>query len=239
MTMRVLVVDDEPLAQQRLNRLIENIAGFTVVAQASSGKDLEVLLSQNRIDICILDIHLPGLNGLALAANLNAMAKPVAIIFCTAYEEHALAAFDYQAVDYILKPARPERLEAALIRAAKLCADAASDESLLIEQGDSIQRIAWTNIRGFVAEDKYVYVLSSTAKYLSNSSLVQLEQQYPERLLRIHRNALIVSKHLSRLVRTEQGFKVELEGVEQNLAVSRRHVANLRRQLKDNQPRLP
>ena len=241
MNMRVVVVDDEPLARARLIRLIDDIDTFTVVAEADSGHHLDTLLEQYQADIVILDIHLPGLSGLELAATLSAANQPPAIIFCTAYEQHALAAFDYQAVDYILKPARKERLEAALQRAAALQESTQSREQphLLIQNTDGLQRVPWADVRGLLAEDKYVTVLTATATYLSNTPLAQFEQEQGAQLLRVHRNALVVTENIIGLVRNEQGYSVQLQGLEKNLAVSRRHLAQVRRQLKDNQHRLP
>lgn len=241
MTVQVIVVDDEPLARQRLRRLIDDIDGFAVVAEAATGEQLGELIAHTAASIVILDIHLPGLNGLQLAAQLAAAPIPPAIIFCTAFEQHALAAFDYHAVDYILKPARPERLAAALARAAAVHAVPPSvlPANIVLSHGDALHRLAWSDLRAFVAADKYVAVLTVSGRYLSNSSLVQLEQQYPTALIRIHRNALVVPEHIIGLVRTEQTYSLQLADIDQPLAVSRRHLPALRRQLKDNQHRLP
>ncbi len=229
----VLIVDDELLARERLKRLLAKMPGFRVVAEASDGLEVLPLLNQYRPDICLLDIHMPGLDGLQLANKLQSIQPAPAIIFCTAHDEHALQAFDYKAADYILKPIREERLLHALERAALLLNKPIekSTDVLSVSTGSAVVRVAWSDILCLLAEDKYVTVVTAEARYLSNKTLKQFESEYADKLLRVHRNALVVINKVKGLVRTTDGYCVTVEGLEQRLDVSRRHAQRVRNML--------
>ncbi len=241
--MRILIVDDEQLARERLARLLDGIgAPYEIAGQASSGEEAIELCSSLEVDLVLLDIRMPGIDGLETAAQLMAHDPAPAVIFVTAYEEHALEAFDKSAVDYLLKPVRQERLEAALNKAQAL--SRAQLQALDELQGNT-ETFVYSNFRGgvlripveeiyfFRAEQKYVVAKHLGGESLLEDSLKSLEQQMGNCFLRIHRNALVAKKYLNALEKRSDGhFQVCLRETEDRLEVSRRHLTEVRRWLK-------
>ncbi|MCC5871138.1 MAG: response regulator transcription factor [Gammaproteobacteria bacterium] len=244
--MNILVVDDEDLARDRLLRILDRLAGrqggVEVVGQASNGLEAVRQCQSLLPDIVLLDIRMPGMDGLEAARHIARMETPPAVIFCTAYEEHAIAAFDAQAVGYLLKPVREHDLEDALARASR--ANRAQLAALL-EDGDlqnsqrshisartrrGIELVPVDEIRYFQADQKYVTVRWPEGELLIDDPLRQLETEFGDRFVRIHRNALVALRFLESLERDAQGhYRVRMRGIEESLDVSRRHVAGLRR----------
>lgn len=240
--MKVLVVDDEQLARDRLVRIVERLEGYVVVGQASHGLEAVQQVQALGPDVVLLDIRMPGMDGLEAARHISQMDSPPAVIFCTAFEEHAVEAFDVQAVGYLLKPVRSADLEEALARAtranrAQLAALAEGDVGggnsrthISARTRRGIELVPVEEIRYFQADQKYVTVRWPGGELLIDDTLRQLENEFGERFLRIHRNALISVKFLEGLERDAQGhYQIKLRGVEDRLDVSRRHVAGLRR----------
>src|SRR6185312_10798161 len=187
MTMRVLIVDDEPLARLRLATLLGECEGAELAGSVGDGEAALAALAE-----LLPDINMPGLDGLALAARLAGRARPQ-VVFCTAYENHALHAFELDAVDYLLKPVRLERLREALQRARKRQADAprAATAWLHARVRDEQVRVALDEVICLLAEEKYVCVRHAGGELLIDESLRQLEEAYPEQLIRLHRNCLV------------------------------------------------
>lgn len=232
MTYRVLIADDEVLARDRLARLVSQLEHFEVVAQLADAVEVVPSVVALQADICLLDIHMPELSGLEVACELARLEHPPSIIFCTAHDDYALDAFEYQAVDYILKPIRPERLAQALARAARLKpAETQVPPSFVINDNSGTIPIRWDEVICLLAEDKCVTVVCVDRHYISSNSLKWFESEQPSRVLRIHRNALVTFNKIRELKREANDYWVYLEGYEAPLQVSRRHIAEVRRRL--------
>ena len=202
---------------------------------------MELLLRQ-RFDAVLLDIHMPGADGLVLAHTLRSMAQPPAVVFVTAYAEHAVAAFELEAVDYLTKPVRLERLQAALQKVERLVQARLAgppDESapmLLIQDRGRTERVPLVEVLYFKAELKYVTVRTAARSYILDASLSELEERHPVQFLRVHRNAL-VARHAMRALEKHddpeegEGWAVRLHGVDEVIAVSRRQLSAVREAL--------
>jgi len=238
---KVLIVDDEPLARERLYRLVKEIDGFDPVASAENGLEALGFLNNNPIDLVLLDIQMPGLTGMEVAEQCQQMDNPPAIIFCTAYDQHAIDAFKVSAIDYLLKPIGSKALITALNKAKtwiEKMAPAATVQqpeaeptyrkniSAKTHQGEAL--IPIDSIYYFHAEQKYTVVYHEEGEVLIDDSLKSLEQEYENVFFRVHRNALIAIDRIERLASTEEGHKVYLKGLETGISVSRRHAAGLK-----------
>lgn len=249
--MKILVVDDEALARERLLRLLARLEPSAQCWQASDGSGAVALVAEHDPDLLLLDIRMPGMSGMELAAQLDQSDNPPAIIFCTAYDEYALEALQHQAVAYLLKPVREAELARALaaagrvnrVQLAALAAlagmGAAADEgvttgrSLLSSQTHrGVQTMPVDEVRCLLAEQKYVTACSPAGTLLIPDTLKELEQEFGERFIRVHRNALVAREHIVRLQREEEGpWHVVLDGVSERPVVSRRHLAEVKRRL--------
>lgn len=244
--MKVLVADDEPLARERLSRLIEALPGYEPLPDAASnGQEALELVQRDRPDIVLLDIRMPGLDGLQTAAKLCEMPDAPAVIFCTAHGEYALDAFAVSAVGYLLKPVRSESLADALAKAQKLnrvqlCSlgrasgqgggnPARSHISARTRKG--VELIPIDEVLYFIADHKYVTLRHSEGEVLLDEPLKALEDEFGDYFVRIHRNALVARHRIERLQRSSVGhFHLHLKGLpDENLTVSRRHVPGLRK----------
>lgn len=237
--LRVLVVDDEALARARLRTQLEAAQPACVVSEAEQAAQALVQIAQEPCDLVLLDIHMPGLDGLGLAAQLRTLPEPPAVVFVTAHVEHALQAFELEAVDYLTKPVRLERLQLALqkvdrlLQARRAQAWLQDDDYLLLQDRGRTERLPLAEVLYFKAELKYITVRTRTHSHLHEASLSELEQRFGERYLRIHRNALVARKAMRSLERHDdsvdgEGWAVRLHGVDDILAVSRRQVAAVR-----------
>lgn len=232
---RALIVDDEPPARARLKRLLSLINECEVVGEAASGSRALELITKLRPDLVLLDISMPGIDGMALAATLQSMDSPPAVVFCTAWPDRALAAFDRDAVDYLVKPVRLERLQAAVSKASRYLAGpgrAASEdrEFLRAMVGGKTTLVPLDEIFCLVAEDKYTTVHYQRGKTVVNDSLVELERRFPEHFLRVHRGTLVASGRIRGLQKSTGGRNLlTLEGTEFQPEVSRRQLSAVRR----------
>lgn len=240
--MKILIVDDEALARERLQRLIEELDAGEVVGQAANGKQALQEVERLTPDLVLLDIRMPEMDGIETAQHLSELPTPPAVIFVTAYDEYALHAFETRAVDYLVKPVRRERLLKALGSAQRITK--AQIQSLQLTTGSEpltitarihggVRQIDVDTIYYFQAEHKYVTLKYAEGEVIIDDSLKSLEQQYGERFLRIHRNALIAKNQLKAIRKDQLGqYWAELKDLPQRLEISRRHVAAVRQYLK-------
>lgn len=245
MTVRVLVVDDESLARQRLCSLLADCTepSATVVGEAANAVQAVEFLQHHEVDAVLLDIHMPGMDGLALAKTLRALTHPVAVVFITAYAEHAVQAFELEALDYLTKPVRLERLQSSLQKIERLThinkgieADL-SQETLVIQERGRTERVPLAQVLYLKAELKYITVRTASRSYILEGSLSELENRYASRFLRIHRNALVARRAVRSLEKHHdpeegEGWAVRLDGVTEVLFVSRRQLAAVRELVK-------
>ena len=232
--LKLMLVDDEPLARQRLRRLIDE-GKYRVVAEADSGQAALEQVKQHQPDIILMDIRMPGMDGLQAAAELAKLASPPAVVFCTAYDEYALSAFDVQAVGYVLKPIRKEQLDSALaaaqrVTASQLAAVRSGGEVkyLTVKTHHGTERVALSRILYFMADHKYVTAYAADGEWLLDDSLKQLETELGDDFVRIHRNCLVAVNVVKGLKKGGGGYDLVLEGVKQTLPVSRRLLGEVR-----------
>ena len=236
MSLRVLIVDDEALARSRLRTLLSacDDPPASVVGEAASATQALAALGGGEVDLVLLDIHMPGMDGLRLAQAIRSLDHPPAVVFVTAHAEHALEAFDLDVVDYLTKPVRQARLQEALRkgqrrRTGSAGGTAAGPEapSLLIQGRHRTERVPLADVLVLKAELKYVTVRTATASLLYDGSLAELEARFPDHFLRVHRNALVARRAMRALERHHdpeegEGWALRLDGLAERVAVSRR-----------------
>jgi two-component system response regulator AlgR len=239
--MRVLIVDDEKLARDRLRELLNDIGGYTVVGEAMNGTEAVEKSTELNPDVLLMDIRMPGMDGLEAAMHIMGMENPPAVIFTTAYDQHALDAFDVNAVDYLLKPIRKDRLAKALSKAQKLTMKQMAEikqarpepmvrTHISVHLRGNIRLVPVPDILYFLADSKYVVVRTPTEEHLIEDSLVNLEKEFGESFLRIHRNALVYTGAIKGIEKNSSGtWQINLKGYDKKLDVSRRHTAQVRR----------
>jgi two-component system response regulator AlgR len=241
-TLSVFIVDDEELARERLKRLLEAFDNCHFLGEAENGEQALSLVAQCRPDIVLLDIRMPGEDGLSVAEKFSQLTEPPAIIFCTAYDEYAVSAFRYNAMGYLLKPVRKEDLQQALSNAQKLNQLQIRQARKLIddpagEQGRAFVANTWQgqelipfeDIFYFKSDQKYLTVVHVQGETLSDQTLKELENSHPELLLRVHRNTLINKQHISKLSKDSSGhYEIHLTGCSHPVSVSRRHVSDIK-----------
>lgn len=245
---RVMVADDEPPARSRLRRLLEEIGGVEVVAEAADGELAVAACREWQPQVALLDIRMPGTDGLEAARTLAGLPRPPAVIFVTAYDRHALEAFEAAAIDYLLKPVRRERLAQALTRAtrlnpAQLAAIEGHGESpeaaagrthLRVRLGDRVELVPVAEVLYFRAEQKYVVVRHRNGEALLEESLKALETELGAGFLRVHRNALVARGAIAGMERGPGGrWYLRLRGCDDRVEVSRRHLPEVRRTLRE------
>jgi two-component system response regulator AlgR len=241
--MKVVIVDDEPLARARLRELLAEQPGVTVVAEAADGHGALHACAEQQPDLVLLDIQMPGIDGLETARHLAAFEPRPAVVFCTAFDAHALSAFDAQAIDYLVKPVRPERLAAALDRVRTFTAGREHVSTaahpgqrrthLCARMRGSLRLIPVEDVHYLQAEEKYVVVHHARGEDLIEESLKSLEEEFAERFVRIHRNCLVARHEIVELKRAADGHvQAVLRHGKQPLEVSRRCVAHLRETVK-------
>ena len=245
--MKVLIVDDEAPARDRLRRLLEEDGAHAVVGEAGDGRRALELAQEFSPDVVVLDIRMPGLSGIETAHHLNTFDNPPAVIFATAYDEYAIEAFEANAVGYVLKPVRRERLNQALELAerlsysvlgtvAKQSGMSARREHVCTRSQGEMKLIPISGVHYFLADQKYVSVFHSNGQDLIDDSLKALETEFADTFVRIHRGALVAVSSIDSLRKTEDGrMQVVLRdgGTDdvEGLIISRRHQTNVKRRL--------
>ena len=241
MSLKVLVVDDEALARLRLRTLLGDcVAPAAVVgAEAADAVQAMTALQREHFDVVLLDIRMPGVDGIKLARALAALPKPPAIVFVTAHSEHAVEAFEVEAVDYLTKPVRLDRLQQALLKAERqtqserVLRPDSPDHVLIIQDRGRTERVPLAEVLYFKAELKYITVRTASRSYILDGSLSELEERHAAQFMRIHRNALIARRAVRALERhfdpeEGEGWAVRLNGIDDLLVVSRRQLSAVR-----------
>lgn len=239
MPLKALIVDDEPPARARLAALLRELDQVEVIGEAGDAGETLALLERLEADILYLDVRLPGMSGLELARHLARLPDPPAIVFTTAYGEHAMEAFEAEAVGYLLKPVRKEKLAAATERAQRLSAQQLATVSapeprthLPVRHRGGLRLLRVADIICLLAEQKYTTVRHTGGEDIVEDSLRQLESEFGTRFLRVHRGALVNRAFLEAIERNEDGsYYARLRGMAEPLPVSRRLAAELKARL--------
>ncbi|HUL19332.1 MAG TPA: LytTR family DNA-binding domain-containing protein [Steroidobacteraceae bacterium] len=237
--MKVLIVDDEAPARERLRSLLTEIADVEVAGEATTAREALERVHELVPDVVLLDVRMPGMDGLQAARHLNVLEEPPAIIFTTAFDQYAVDAFETHAVGYLLKPVRKEQLAAALTRAGRLtraqlqrlaAAEGGERRShIAARHREGLRLIPVEEVQYFLADQKYTTVRHLKGEDLIEDSLRLLEGEFGPAFVRIHRNALIGVKYLERIERNAEGqYCVHLRGVPTPLQVSRRMAGELK-----------
>lgn len=241
--LRILVVDDEAPARARLRDLLGDVRieqPNRIVGFAGNGEEALRLVSTEIPDVVLADIRMPGMDGVALAERLQGLDSPPVVIFTTAYEQYAVQAFDLAVADYLVKPVRATRLSESLDKARKLLRDSLSDGSggekpLSVTERGRILLVPIESVLYLRAEQKYVTARTVEREYLLDDSLVHLEERYPGRLLRIHRNCLVARQAIAGVEREategEGRWLIVLKGYDERLPVSRRQWPSVKESL--------
>jgi two-component system response regulator AlgR len=234
--MRVFIADDEAPARERLKALLEDIAAevpTSVVGEARNGLEALEQVPLSGAEVVLLDIQMPGLGGLEVARHLAALDPTPTVVFVTAHDRHAVEAFELNALDYLLKPVRAERLAAALRKAAVpgrenlARAAPAPREYLSVAERNRIVLVPVDDVVFLRAEQKYVTVRTRSQEHLIEEPLVALEREFAAKFVRIHRNCLVARAAIRGFERAAGGdddphWLVVLDGIEERLPVSRR-----------------
>lgn len=246
--MNILIVDDEKPARDRLRQIIDDTAGHTVVGEAENGQQAVSMATDKNPDIVLLDIRMPGLSGIETAHHLNTLENPPAIIFTTAYDEHAIEAFEAHAVGYVLKPVRRSLLASALDHAVRLAAATLNEiavrsdieprrKHVCARSHGQLKLIPVEDVYFFQADQKYTNVHHRRGRNLIDDSLASLEQEFAADFVRIHRGAVVAVDKIEQLVKTSDGkTRVVLRNYSQDedkgLIISRRHLSEVRSRIK-------
>ena len=239
--LNVLLVDDEELARSRLRALLGDCAApaASVGAEAADAVQAMTALQRQIFDVVLLDIHMPGTGGMALAASIAALPQPPAVVFVTAHAMHAVQAFELEAVDYLTKPVRLERLQQALqkvertMQAGRAVEPDISQKMLIIQDRGRTERLPLGEVLYLKAELKYITVRTAGRSYILDGSLSELEERHSDHFMRIHRNTLVSRRAVRRLEKhfdpeEGEGWAVRLDGIDEPLAVSRRQLGAVR-----------
>lgn len=253
--MRVVIVDDEPLARERLRRLMAEFPGYEIIAEAGDGESALDIIEDEEPDLVLLDVRMGGTDGITVARQLALLDMPPAIVFTTAYAEHALSAFDAQADAYLLKPIRKEKLRDALLKVRKLSRaqkpaapvrdpnTKPSREFILATTREGLVRVPVSDVLYFLADQKYTTVCHLHGEVLIEESLKTLEEDLGAQFLRVHRKALVATKFIASLERRkgeeldeDSAHWLKMRHSATLLPVSRRRLAEVRRFLTSDQP---
>ena len=244
--LRTLIVDDEALARSRLRTLLGDCSapGAQVLAEAADGEEALRLLHAGGFDLALVDIRMPGIDGVELVRTLRNLAHAPAVVFVTAHAAHAVTAFELEAVDYLTKPVRAERLHQALQKAERFLKERRAlqaetpQESLLIQDRGRAERVPLAEVLYLKSELKYLTVRTALRSHILDGSLAEFEERYPKRFVRVHRNALVARDAIRALEKYEgtedaEGWVLRLHGVTEPVLVSRRQLAAVRDVLKE------
>ena len=242
--MKILIVDDEKPARDRLARMVGELDQHEMVGEAVNGVEALGMAQSLEPDVILMDIRMPGMDGIQAARHISRLEQPPAVIFATAFSDHALEAFETHAVDYLLKPVKKERLQAAIDATTRPTRAQASKEDEVLSTLEPRQHIC-ARVRGslvlvpieniyyFHAEQKYVTVRHTEGEVLIEDALKSLETEFGELFHRIHRNALVSLACLAGMKSDNDGHQVIFRDIEDILEVSRRHLPSVRKIIKN------
>ena len=242
--MRALIVDDEPPARDRLRSLLSELDDVVVAGEAANGREALEMCADLEPDVVLLDIRMPGMDGIEAARHMSALDTPPAVIFTTAHDEHALEAFEAQAIGYLLKPVRLEKLARAIRRAARVAgpqlmriADLSQlghrRSQICARLGSELRLIPVEDVFYFSAGQKYVTVRHRGGSDLIDEPLRALAAEFAPEFVRIHRNSLVAVRQVSAVERSADGhYLVRFTDCAETLPVSRRHAAQTLRQVR-------
>lgn len=234
----IFIIDDESLARERLKRLIESLPAYSIVGEAENGEIALKIIPKTNPDLVLLDIRMPGEDGLSVAEKLSKLTQAPAIIFCTAYDEYAISAFKYNAIGYLLKPVRKEDLIQTLNNAQKLNQLQVKQAKQQIQDKDIQAKMFVANtwqgqeliplesIYFFKSDHKYLTIVHELGETLSDQTLKDLEHEYQDLLIRVHRNTLVNKQKISGLIKNQEGhYEIHCKNCSQKINISRRHVS--------------
>lgn len=237
-SLKVLIVDDEPLARARLARQLQALDSCELLGEAADAEEALQQVERLDPDLVLLDIEMPGDNGLELARRLSQLELPPALIFCTAHDEFALPAFATAAAGYLLKPVSAVQLREAIAKVQRL---SKPQQQLLQRGGDvkgrsrikavsrrGVELLPVDSVRCFVADSKYVVAHHENGETVLDESLKELESEFGDRFVRVHRNALVAVAFISGLQRDGGNYRVLLDGVGERPQVSRRLLSGVK-----------
>ncbi len=246
--MKILICDDEALARARLSVMLKALAEaetdltISIAGEAENGIQAIDFIQHHAVDVVLMDIRMPSMDGLQAAKQIATMATPPAVIFCTAYDQHALQAFEASALDYLVKPVNRERLLASLRRVRKAADTEPNGQTNVTEARRSVRSHLTARVRGelklvpiaevlyLLADAKYIEVHRKQDTVLIEESLIQLEEEFGVRFVRIHRNCLVARDAIAGLSKNSAGETlVAIKGMDQRLEVSRRNLANVKK----------
>ena len=234
--MQVLIVDDEQLARQRIRHMLEDIAGFACIGEAANGEQALQQIESLKPDIVLLDIRMPGMDGMQVAENIQARGYSCKVVFTTAYSDYAIDAFEVNAQGYLLKPVNKDKLAKVLngLRQEALGDDDQEQRHhLSASSRGSIELIPIENVRVLMAEHKYVTVYHTQGESILDDSLKSLETEFSKYFIRVHRNALVSIAHIESLDKNAAGqYELRIADCDVRPAVSRRLVSSVRNRMK-------
>lgn len=249
--MKVLICDDEPLARDRMRRMLDKIDAADLVGEARNGIDLLDQIKVEQPDVVITDIRMPGMDGLEAAEHIAQFEAPPAVVFCTAYDQYAIKAFQVEAIGYLLKPVRQEDLEQVLNKASKVNRVQLSSVRNQLKETDpepehqknrqyisakshrGMSLIPLDDVRYFMADQKYVTVRYPEGETLVDETLKELEDEFGARFVRVHRNALVALQHIEAIEHSGSQYQIRLSGIDDRIAISRRHVTAVKKLLQN------
>ena len=234
--LKILIIDDEMPARNRLRRMLVDIPAVQLVGEAATGQETLRLIPVLEPDVLLLDISMPGLDGMALAHMLQERQSAPAIIFCTAWSEQAVEAFECDAVDYLVKPVRKERLETALDKARRFITRGAGQSGGFLRStlGSKVSLLPLSEVICLQAEDKYTTVIHEQGTLVINQSLLELEIEHADILIRIHRGTLVAKNRIRGMERSAVGQQLLLlDGCDDRPQVSRRNLPAVRKLIRD------
>lgn len=235
--LKVLIVDDEEPARKRLKRLLADMPSTEIVGEAATGQQALEFIASGGANVLLLDISMPGMDGMTLARQLQAGEVQPAVIFCTAWSDQAVQAFECEAVDYLVKPVRAERLAAALEKARRYVASRGGQSEgpfIRATLGGDVSLLPLSSVFCMRSADKYTTVLHQAGESVIDQSLTELEAEYGEILVRIHRNTLVVKNCIRGLEKAVDGrHLLKMAGCDERPPVSRRNLPVIRQLIRD------